>query len=79
MPQRYYTMMSHYYLEYPEKAEEVLSSCLHLWNSLHMPLLFALLFHEYVRIFIERNWLIKLISESSNGLLTVYYLQHSCG
>ena len=49
MPQRYYLMMSHYYLEYPEKAEEVLSSALHLWNSLHMPLIFALLFHEYVR------------------------------
>lgn len=48
---RYYLMMSHYYLEFPEKAEEVLQHSLHLWNTLHMPLIFALLFHEYVRKF----------------------------
>lgn len=49
--QRYYVIMAHYYLEFPDKAEEALSKCLHLWNSLHMPLIFALLFHEYVRTF----------------------------
>jgi hypothetical protein len=48
--QRYYLLLSHYYLAFPEKAEEVLDSSLHLWSSLHMPLIFALLFHEYLFI-----------------------------
>ena len=43
--------MSHYYLEHPHKAEQVLSNALHLRSSLHMPLIFVLLFHEYVRLF----------------------------
>lgn len=47
--QRYYLLMSHYYLEHPEKAEQVLAIALHLRSSLHMPLIFVLLFHEYVR------------------------------
>lgn len=62
-------MMSHYYLEFPEKAEEVLQHSLHLWNTLHMPLIFALLFHEYVRKF-------ALLSGNEGDALTLtwYFL-----
>ena len=48
IPKRYYLLLSEYYLENPEKALEILTSALPLWNNMHFQMIFPLLFHQWV-------------------------------
>lgn len=71
IPRRYYLLLARYYVEHPERANELLQTCLPLWNNAYFQIIFPLLFHEWVCIDNSYNSWNSVNSSSSFFIIAI--------